>query len=72
LEHCPLGIHDQEVFVEHDFLISSSLKSETILDHGFLISRSLTNETSFEHGFPISSSLKNKTTVRIVHVSMET
>jgi hypothetical protein len=37
--------------IEHDFLISSSLKNETNLEQGFLISSLLKNETSCEDIF---------------------
>jgi hypothetical protein len=58
---------------EHGFLISSSLKNETIFEHGLLISSSLKNETNYEDSFCVSvaTSLKNEIeVVRIVFASL--
>jgi hypothetical protein len=45
------SLKNETEVLEHDFLISSSLKNETRLEHGFLISSSLKNETTYEDSF---------------------
>jgi hypothetical protein len=62
MEHCPLGIHDQEDS-EDSFCISEAtlLKNEIeVFEHGFFISSLLKNETNYKDSFCLYGNLINK------------